>query len=342
MRKSVIVSVFIWLSLNPALAQKNEVLNLKYGDNLQLVTNDSFWYKGIFVLQNDSMLILQKLYADNFYVPKKNIVFIKINKDEMKAVFYQDSFFVETNTKKLSSYPNKSTDVDENLNSKSNSKTDDEFIDEWEKFTNKSTDYGDLYTGNYFFSGSAIQLPKNEGYYKATYLLFHTVNYSLTDYLSIGAGTEFFTMALGVPFGMLQSKLTTQLDKNIHVGVKYDFFTPLSKPRIIDPTHIVMGIFTWGTYEANISVNFGGKMGKHIMPAAAVSGYYETEYNFALITESLIIPIVDTEYISLFSFGARWVSYRDVIWEAALYTNIDLLRAGIIPVLPYLGAQYRF
>jgi hypothetical protein len=71
MRKSLIACIVVCLSINLALAQNNGSVNIKYGDQLQLVTNDSFWYKGMFILQNDSALLLQKLYADNFYVLKK-------------------------------------------------------------------------------------------------------------------------------------------------------------------------------------------------------------------------------------------------------------------------------
>ena len=346
MLRSILTFLLLCFLFETALAQKNNKLDFKYGDSIQLVTNDSFWYQGIFIKQTDSTLMLQKLYADNFYVLKKNVVFIKVNNGSMERVIHQDSSFV---TKRRINYELNDTTPSDVMNYRDkprrfNNKSNEAFreINESESDANQDLDYGDLYTGNYFFSGSAIQLPKNEGYYKATYLLFHSINYSLTDYLSIGAGTEFFTMLLGSPFGMLQTKLTTQLDENIYVGVKYNFFTPLSSTRIINPSHIVTGMFTWGSPQVNVSANFGGVLGNSVLPTAAISGYYETDYNFALITENVIAPIVDDEYLSLFSFGVRWINLRNVIWEAALYTNIDLIQAGVIPVLPYIGAQFRF
>ena len=58
--------ILVWilgLTATAALAQQNNnPFDFKYGDSIQLVTVDSFWFKGMYVNQNDSMLILHKPY----------------------------------------------------------------------------------------------------------------------------------------------------------------------------------------------------------------------------------------------------------------------------------------
>jgi len=343
MRKSLIAYIVVCLSINLALAQNNGSVNIKYGDQLQLVTNDSFWYKGMFILQNDSALLLQKLYADNFYVLKKNIALVKINDGEMKAVTYQDSILVESNKKIFSI----GTDTSINANKESignlNSKNSDELSTDEEEYIDKSPDFGELYTGNYFISESAIQLPKRCGYYKVHYLLFHTFSYSLTDHFSIGAGTELFTLVFSNGFGMLNAKYSTTLDEyeNIHLGVKYTFFTPLSSERFINPAHLVTGIFTWGTPRLNFSGNFGGLIDNRVLPVASLSGYYETYSGLALVSESVVMPY-DDEYTMLYSLGIRFLNRRGNMWEIGCFTNKRILETEETPVIPYFAIISRF
>jgi hypothetical protein len=348
--------ILVWilgLTATLTLAQQlNNPFDFKYGDSIQLVTVDSFWFKGMYVNQNDSMLILHKPYSDNFTVLKREIAYIKVNGQKLHKVsngqLYPEPTDITTTPKDtttpvsprraaLPTSPNKPrlSVIYPNGVSK------EEEIRQ--KIKAPSNDISDLYTGNYFFSGSAIQLPKGEGYYKGYYALFHTVNYSFTDYFSLGAGTELYTLLTGLPMVMLQGKLTTRLGDNTYIGGSYMFFkifTPLSNSTPIEPIHITTGIFTIGSTNANISFNAGARVGSLVQPTLAISGYYEPSEDVALISENILIPIDQNTYYPLYSLGVRWLSNYDVTWEAALYSNKEIFYSFI--GIPYTSAIFKF
>ena len=348
--------ILVWiLGLTATLAfaqQNNNPFDFKYGDSIQLVTVDSFWFKGMYVNQNDSMLILHKPYSDNFTVLKREIAYIKVNGQKLRKVsngqLYPEPTVITTTPKDTTTQATPRRAAPPTSPNKPrlsvvypNSVTKEEEIRQ--KIKAPSNDISDLYTGNYFFSGSAIQLPKGEGYYKGYYALFHTVNYSFTDYLSLGAGTELYTLLTGLPMVMLQGKLTTRVGDNTYIGGSYMFFkifTPLSNSAPFEPVHITTGIFTIGSTNANISFNAGARVGSLVQPTLAISGYYEPSEDVALISENILIPIDQNTYYPLYSFGVRWMSNYDVIWEAALYSNKELFNSII--GIPYTSAMIKF
>jgi hypothetical protein len=295
----------------------------------------------MFILQNDSALLLQKLYADNFYVLKKNIAFVRINDGKLKPVFYQNSILVESNTETLSLYTDSITHTNKEQSSKLNSKSSDESVKGKELFEGESPDFGEFYSGSYFMSESAIQLPKKSFCYKLHYLLFHTFNYSITDNFSVGAGTEIFTLVFSNGFGMFNAKYSFKIDDKIHLGVKYAYFTPLSSERFINPAHLVTGIFTWGTPRLNFSCNFGGLIDNRVLPVGLISGYYETYSGLAIVSESVVMPY-DNYYTTLYSLGLRFSDRRQKVWDLGCLTNKKLINTEAFPVIPYIAFMIRF
>jgi hypothetical protein len=171
--------ILVWilgLIATAALAQQNNnPFDFKYGDSIQLVTVDSFWFKGMYVNQNDSMLILHKPYSDNFTVLKREIAYIKVNGQKLRKVsngqLYPESNAITTTPKDTTTQATPRRAAPPTSPNKPrlsvvypNSVTKEEEIRQ--KIKAPSNNASDMYTGNYFFSGSAIQLPKGEGYCK--------------------------------------------------------------------------------------------------------------------------------------------------------------------------------
>ena len=59
----------------------------------------------------------------------------------------------------------------------------------------------------YFITGSAIPIKKGEGYYNNTFLSVNSINYGLTDYVSVGGGFELISLLGGTPIWFVNSKM---------------------------------------------------------------------------------------------------------------------------------------
>jgi len=345
-----IFSLLIVLILCTCASAQQQTYSLKYGDSVQLVTKDSFWYKGIFISQNDSALVLYKPYADNFSILKREITYLRINNQALHKQVHQE---VNTNPKQelpIDTIPKPETsyDLDKPRQTPSTNKPrlsvvyPESVQKEQEikkKLKSNSDNSSDLYNGNYFFSGSAIQLPKNEGYYKGYYGLFHTFHYSPTNNITIGVGSELYTLLNGSPMMLLQAKVTTPIGDNVHIGGSYVFFKFFS-PTPTDPIHVATGIFTIGHTKANFSVSSGARIGGTPKPVLAISGYYEPSDNIAFITENLLIPYSANEYYNVYSLGVRWVSNWEMLLEGGLYSNPEIFNAFF--GIPYFSAILKY
>lgn len=72
----------------------------------------------------------------------------------------------------------------------------------------------------YFFGTNALSIPRGEGYYQNTWILFNNVNYGVSDNVSIGAGTVpvFLFGADVFPIWVLPKVSISTPQKNLHLA----------------------------------------------------------------------------------------------------------------------------
>jgi hypothetical protein len=215
----------------------------------------------------------------------------------------------------------------------------------------------------FLFAPSAIPLKKGEGYYQNIYFLFNSVNYGLTNHLSISGG-------LIVPFAVFANvRISGKVGKYWHFGT-----------GIIGGTSIInlggknlragigYGLATAGNENNNISVGtgwafagVGDSTGLAKRPIVTINGILKLSKRVSLVTENWIFSIKETKensiydsntgmytyypptitnpYYNILSAGARFrISPRSTMDFAILKIPED----ANFSFLPYLDFVYHF
>ncbi len=193
-------------------------------------------------------------------------------------------------------------------------------------------------SSRYFYSPSAINMKKGDGYYQNIYVLINSVNYAITDHITIGAGLEAFSLLSGQPIFFIQTKGGIEVLKNLHAGIGYQHVNFAALGENISSFNLGFGTLTYGNLDYNISVNYGINMGASDAALITFSGFARVGNKFGLITENWII---DAEENVLFSsFGGRVIGRKN-LFDFGIITNGDILSNGLIGI-PYLSYTLRF
>jgi hypothetical protein len=187
----------------------------------------------------------------------------------------------------------------------------------------------------YFFSPSAINMRKGDGYYQNTWFSLQSFNYAITNNITIGGGFELFSLLLGHPLFFFTPKIGFDLSRNVHAGAGYmlmGVLTPGSKN-----INLVYGNFTLGNADLNMSMNAGTSLDYPGKPLLTLSGFVRAGTRIGFMTENWLIP-TDT-YYTLYSFGVRVIGRRSA-FDFGLVTNPDI--ATFIPGIPFLSYSLKF
>jgi hypothetical protein len=206
----------------------------------------------------------------------------------------------------------------------------------------------------YFFAPSGFNLKKGEGYYQNSYLILNSVNYGLTDQISIGGSIElistFSSLAEGSfnPIVLITPKIAYPLSKELNVGAGLLF---VSLPEIDnDPrtnVGIAYGLGTYGNVEHNATLGFGwgfvdGSWAKR--PVITINGMTRIRPNMSLVTENWILPfgedLEEGRYYEVFSYGVRFFGKKLSV-DLAFINNRDIAEVLLIGV-PYVDFVVKF
>ena len=191
----------------------------------------------------------------------------------------------------------------------------------------------------YYFSPSALNLKKGDGYFQITYISLATVNYAFTNNFSCGAGFELFTLLFGHPLFFFTPKVSFELDKNFHIGAGYMFVGLLNAES--ESFHFNMGYanMTMGDNDYNLSVNVGTDLEYAGKPVFTVNGFVRLGTKFGLMTENWFIP-TSHDYYNLHVIGGRVIGRKN-LFDFGILTNADFIEGGIIG-LPFFSYTLRF
>ena len=190
----------------------------------------------------------------------------------------------------------------------------------------------------YFFSPSAFNMKKGDGYYQNTWFSLSTFNYAFSDYFTLGGGFELFSFLLGTPLVMITPKISIPISDNFHIGAGYMFIGVIGKYGEHTFGNIAYGNFTVGNPDLNFSVNAGTNIEYPGKPVLTLNAFIKMSPNFGFMTENWLLLTADNFY-TIYSFGGRIIGRKN-LFDFALITNPDI--AIIIPAIPYLTYTLRF
>lgn len=197
----------------------------------------------------------------------------------------------------------------------------------------------------YLFAPSAFNLRQGEGYYQNTYILLNSVNYGLTDFLSIGGGFEFISTFIGKPIFWVMPKAGFKVANNFHMAGGVLYFNILNKN--IDTDFKGLGITyataTYGNENNNVSMGLGygfvnDKFSKK--PIITGSGMCRLSRKIGLVSENWFVPDENNKFYNMFSYGIRFMGERITV-DLAFLNNSDIAK-GLHVGIPYVDFVVKF
>ena len=199
----------------------------------------------------------------------------------------------------------------------------------------------------YFFTQSAINLQKGEGYYQNTYIFLNSVNYGLTDYFSIGAGMEILSTIGSIssntfsPTWYIAPKLGFKVSDRFYLGGGVTF---ANIGGFFDNAKIGMGygLATFGSTEHNFSIGMTNiyDIDNHDNTVlVTLAGMTRVSERLALVTENYISTSNDIGN-SIFSYGIRFIASKISV-DLGFINNKDIVKSLFLGV-PYVDFNIKF
>jgi len=120
---------------------------------------------------------------------------------------------------------------------------------------NKDGYFSNPHYSRYFFGPSAIPHPKGELYWNNIWIEYNTIQYGVTDNLSVGMGGLLFTSLGGYTTLLPNAKYSFKLNEKSHLALGGLMLVLNTSSKTISNS-LPFVVYTYGDSEANIS--FGG------------------------------------------------------------------------------------
>jgi hypothetical protein len=208
----------------------------------------------------------------------------------------------------------------------------------------------------YLYAPSAMMLRRGEGYFSQKELFFTSMNYGVTDFLSVQAGAVLpaWLMSGGANFiGGL--KLGGSVTDRLHLAAGAQALVLPSNilggtRNMVSTAGLVFGMATYGTPDAHLSLGVGTPFifddpGTEVLPGdvlVTVNGNLRVSQRLALVTENWLIPTVFARHperaypmvnsLALRIFGERW---------AVDLGAVHVSQLPAVPI-PWLDFTYNF
>jgi len=199
----------------------------------------------------------------------------------------------------------------------------------------------------YFFTQSAINLQKGEGYYQNTYVFLNSLNYGITNYFSIGAGVEILSTIGSIssnafsPTWYIAPKLGFKISDRFYLGGGVTF---ANIGGFFDNSKIGMGygLATFGSTEHNFSIGLTNVFsiddhGNNTL--ITLAGMTRVSERLALVTENYISPSNDIGS-SIFSYGIRFIASKTSV-DLGFINNKDIVKSLFLGA-PYVDFNIKF
>ncbi len=337
------VAWIAWWALafsSTAVAQEKKWLSqLQLGDSIQVVTVDSFWFKGNLQQQTDSTLTVSSFQQSSRIdvVTIREIARIKVN----SGAWSYNPKFIESEMSTSSSGELKVEKVKE-PSSIPVYQVYDPSLSEAEKKADqigankRELAEANTYAPSYLLTENAIGMEKGDVYYKSIFFLYHNVSYAFDDHFSAGGGVELISAMLLQPFAHLQAKAQTRLAKHIHVSANWVYggvFSMLNSTIPFDFT-LITGTVTFGNKRNNLSLGTGFNTLKKGEPHYTFAGALALSDYVAIFTENTLFYANDTQRATSVSLGFRVGGNKNVALDLCLIgSDVFQTEFFAIPVL---------
>lgn len=163
----------------------------------------------------------------------------------------------------------------------------------------------------YLLSPSAYNLKEGKLYYQCTDMFFNSLNYGISNQLSIGGGFIILPVLVGDVFRhyYLNLKWAKPTGKYFNLGINFQYvkIKGVSEDRLynIDAQNfnsfMALGVMTYGSKSKNITLSIGlspKSSKKDTEPIMNLCAMLSDEKNMAIVTESWYIPNINNILIN--------------------------------------------
>lgn len=324
------VAWIAWWALalcSTAYAQEKKWLpQIQLGDSIQLVTIDSFWYKGKLMQQTDSTLTISSFQQSSRtdVVTLKEVARIKLN----TGAWVYNPLINEPEIAVSSSGELKLEKTIEPGVAPVYTVYDPS-ISEAEKMADqlgankRELEDANTYAPSYFITENAIGMEKGNVYYKSFCFLYHNVSYAIDDHFSVGGGIELVSALLQQPFGHLQAKAQTRINKHIHVSVNwiYGGVYSIANANMPFDIQLITGTVTLGNKRNNVSFGTGFNSLKKGEPHYTFAGALALSDYVAVVTDNTLFYANETQQATSLALGLRWSGNKNVALDFFLMAS---------------------
>ncbi|MFY0565909.1 hypothetical protein ACN28E_18960 [Archangium lansingense] len=202
----------------------------------------------------------------------------------------------------------------------------------------------------YLYAPSGMMLRQGEGYFSQKELFFSSINYGLTDHITLQAGAVLPAWLIDGGFNLIGGvKVGASVGDKLHlaVGAQGLVLPGLSGGGFGSTVGFLFGTATYGTPDAHLSVALGkpfmlSNNQDAISPyyIVAVSGNVRVTQRLALVTENWLVPNLDVnlggELPMLNSLAVR-------IFGESWAVDLGAIRVpGTIIPIPWVDFAYNF
>lgn len=192
----------------------------------------------------------------------------------------------------------------------------------------------------YLFAPSAYMLKQGDGYYQNIYLFINQFTFGVTDWFSLSTGFDWLTLLSGQPAVLVSPKFGVRLYEKFGIGAgSYSVFLTSEEESM----HIVYGVITYGSNEANLTVGAG----RFFTPddfwgngmAYSINTMMRAEENIGIVIESWIFVPHGQETEWIVAPAVRFMSEK-ITWDLGLIFNPYLVKEAI--PIPYADFVYHW
>ena len=217
----------------------------------------------------------------------------------------------------------------------------------------------------YLFAPSAIPLKKGEGYYQNVWVSVNSINYGLSDHVTISGGLELISTFSAMtndwitPIGFVNLKVGTQVKEKLHIGGGAIVAGAPGEGGL----GIGYGLLTTGSKERNFTVGAG--YGANLSEAGEgagvlmLGGMSRMNRRIALVTENWIVTTSNkwdrgsNRFFGIAMSGGLRIMSEKISFDLALVTlgsiesstyegNTNTYTDWLPIPLPYLDLVYHF
>ena len=180
----------------------------------------------------------------------------------------------------------------------------------------------------YFFGPSAIAQPKGEFYWNNVLLEYNTIQYGVSENLSVGVGGFLFNSLSGNVIMLPNAKYSFKLSEKSHIAIGgLMAIVHVKSSTSLNSAALPFVVYTYGNSEANLSVGAGwaheNEFGWAPKPTGFVAGMKRLSRNWVLQGEAFMfnnstnnsIYFTTLRYIrpsSSWDFGAMSFNFEDL------------------------------